>query len=60
MAMPSGYFGDFVLAYWAESVLLFPEMDEPAFSLQGVYNVNVEAQITSKFPIPGRRDWPRF
>ena len=50
MALPSGNLGDFLLTHWAESVLLFPEMDEPAFPLQGVYNVNVQAFFIVALP----------
>src|SRR2546429_415464 len=50
MAMPSCYLGDFLLAYWAESVLLFPEMDKPALSFQGVYYVNVQTLFIVSFP----------
>ena len=50
MALPSCNLGDFLLTHWAESVLLFPEVDEPAFPLQGVYNVNVQAFFIVALP----------
>ncbi len=50
MALPSCNLGDFLLTHWTESVLLFPEMDEPAFPLQGVYNVNVQAFFIVALP----------
>ncbi len=42
MAVPVGELGDFLLTRWAESVLLVPEMDEPAFPFERVCHVNVE------------------
>jgi hypothetical protein len=50
MAMPSCYLGDFLLTHGAESVLLFPEMDEPTFSFQGISYVNVEPFFIVGFP----------
>src|SRR5260370_38833653 len=50
MAMPPCDPGDFLLTHRAESVLLFPEMDEPAFSLQGICNVSVQALFIEGFP----------
>src|SRR5258708_12570710 len=50
MAMPPCDPGDFLLTHRAESVLLFPEMDEPAFSLQGICNVSVQALFIVGFP----------
>src|SRR5258708_35637204 len=50
MARPPCDAGDFLLTHRAESVLLFPEMDEPAFSLQGICNVSVQALFIVGFP----------
>jgi hypothetical protein len=50
MAVPSCDLRDFLLTHWAKSVLLFPEMDEPTFSFQGVYDVNVETFFIVGFP----------
>ena len=48
--MPACDLGDFLLTHWAESVLLFPEMEKPAFSFQGVCYVNVETFFIVGFP----------
>ena len=50
MAMPSRDCGDFLLTPWAESVLLFPEMEKPAFSFESVCHVNVETFFIVGFP----------
>src|SRR5258708_16621369 len=50
MAVPSCDLGDFLLAYWADSVLLLPEMDKPVFPFQGVYYVSVEPFFIVGFP----------
>ena len=50
MAMPASDLRDFLLTYWTASVLLFPEMDKPAFSFQGVCYVNVETFFVVGFP----------
>ena len=50
MAMPSCDLCDFLLTHWAESVLLFPEMEKPAFSFQGVCHVSVETLFIVGFP----------
>src|SRR4051812_38916847 len=50
MAVPASELGDFLLTYWAESVLLFPEMDEPDLPFQGVYDVCVETFFIVAFP----------
>ncbi len=50
MAVPACDLRDFLLTHWAESVLLFPEMEKPAFSFQGVYYVNVETFFVVGFP----------
>jgi hypothetical protein len=41
MALPSRDLGDLLAANWAESVLLFPEVQQPPFSLEGVFHVDV-------------------
>ncbi len=48
--MPSCDFRDFLLTHRAESVLLFPQMDEPVFPFQGVCYVNVETFFIVRFP----------
>src|SRR5947209_11319459 len=50
MAVPARDLGDFLLTHWAESVLLFPEMDKPAFAFEGVYDVNVKTFFIVAFP----------
>src|SRR6266581_1518926 len=50
MAVPSCDLRDFLLTHRAESVLLFPEMDEPTFSFQGVCYVSVETFFIVGFP----------
>src|SRR6266566_6025428 len=50
MAVPSCNLCDFLLTHWAESVLLFPKVDKPAFSFQGVYYVNVQTLFVVAFP----------
>jgi len=50
MAVPSCDLRDFLLTHRAASVLLFPEMDEPAFSFQGICYVNVETFFIIGFP----------
>src|SRR5260370_10460106 len=42
--------GDFLLTHRAESVLLFPEMEAPAFYFQGICNVSVQALFIVGFP----------
>ena len=51
MAVPSRDLGDFLLADWANSVLLFPEVNEPSFSLEGIYHVNVQTFFIVGFPL---------
>lgn len=48
--MPSCDLCDFLLTRWAASVLLFPEMEKPAFSFQSVCHVSVEALFIVGFP----------
>src|SRR5215471_12943575 len=50
MAVPSCDLCDFLLTHWAKSVLLFPEVDKPAFSFQGVCYVNVQTLFIVGFP----------
>jgi len=50
MTVPACDFRDFLLTHWAESVLLFPEMEQPAFSFEGVCYVNVETFFIIDFP----------
>ena len=50
MAVPSCDPGDFLLAKWAKSVLLLPEVREPSSSFQGVHHVNVQAFFIVAFP----------
>ena len=50
MAVPASDLRDFLLTHWAASVLLFPEMDEPALPFQGVYDACVETFFIVAFP----------
>src|SRR2546421_4721261 len=50
MAMPSGDFGDLLVTDWAQTALLFPEMDQPLFSFERVYHLHVEAFFVVAFP----------
>lgn len=50
MAVPASDLRDFLLTYWAESVLLFPETAEPMFPFEGVYDVGVETFFIVGFP----------
>src|SRR5207249_4609237 len=50
MAVPSCDLGDFLLTHRAESVLLFPKMDEPAFPFQGICYVNIQSLFIVGFP----------
>ena len=50
VTVPAGNLGDFLLTHWAESVLLFPEMNEPAFPFQGLCYVNVQAFFIVALP----------
>ncbi len=43
MAVPSCDLRNFLLTHRAESVLLFPKVEQPVFPFQGVRYVNVEA-----------------
>ena len=51
MAVPSCDLGDFLLANWAKSVLLFPEVREPSFPFQSAFHVNVQAFFIVAFPL---------
>ena len=51
VTVPTGNLRDFLVAHWAESVLLFPEMNEPAFPFEGLYNVNVQTFFIVGFPL---------
>ena len=50
VAVPAGNLRDFLLAHWAASVLLFPEMNKPTFSFEGIYDMNIEAFFVVRFP----------
>ena len=50
MAVPSCNLCDFLLTHWAESVLLFPEMDKPALSFQGIYDMYIQTFFVVGFP----------
>ena len=50
MAVPACDLRDFLLAHWAEPVLLFPEMEEPAFPFESVCHVNVETFFIVALP----------
>ncbi len=50
MALPSRDLGDLLAANWAESVLLFPEVQQPPFSLEGVFHVDVQSFLIVAFP----------
>jgi len=50
MAMPSGNLGDLLVADRAESSLLFPEREQPAFSFERCLHANIEAFLKVAFP----------
>jgi hypothetical protein len=50
MAMPSGNFGDLLVADWAQTALFFPKVDEPLFPFGGVYHLHVEPFFKVAFP----------
>jgi hypothetical protein len=50
VTVPAGNLRDFLLTHWAESVLLFPEMNEPAFPFQSLCYVNVQAFFIVALP----------
>src|SRR5260370_32089390 len=50
MAMPSGNLGDLLVADRAESSLLFPESEQPAFSFERCLHANIEAFLKVAFP----------
>src|ERR1019366_1667440 len=51
MAMPSRDLGDLLVADWAQTPLLFPQMNEPLFPLKGVYYFYVQAFFIVAFPL---------
>src|SRR5689334_2362722 len=50
MAVPSSNLGDFLLTHWAKSVLLFPKMKQPVFSLERCLHANVQTLFKVGFP----------
>jgi hypothetical protein len=50
VTVPAGNLRDFLLTHWAESVLLFPQMEEPAFPLESVCHVNIETFFIVALP----------
>ena len=50
MAVPSSNLGDLLLTDWAESALLFPEVKEPLFALEGGDRFHVETFFKVAFP----------
>src|SRR6266568_7816624 len=50
MAVPSGDLGDFLLTHWTQSVLLFPEMEQPVFSLERCLHANIETLLKVGLP----------
>ena len=50
MAVPSTDLGDLLVADWAESSLLFPEREQPAFSLERCLHANIESLLKVAFP----------
>jgi len=50
MAMPSGDHGDLLVADRAESSLLFPEREQPAFSFERCVHANIKAFLKVAFP----------
>ena len=50
MAVPSCDLGDLLVADRAESPLLFPEREQPAFSFERCLHANIEAFLKVAFP----------
>src|SRR3989442_13757904 len=50
MTMPSRDLCDLLVTDWAESALLFPEIEQPALSFEGRCHVNVETFFKVAFP----------
>src|SRR5215470_807930 len=50
MAVPSGDPGDLLVADRAESSLLFPEREQPAFSFERCLHANIETFLKVAFP----------
>ena len=50
MAVPACHLGDLLGTNWTESVLLFPEGEQPAFPLESRCYVNVETLFKVAFP----------
>src|SRR5450755_786050 len=51
MAVPSGNLGDLLVADRAESFLLFPEREQPAFSFERCLHANIETFLKVAFPL---------
>ena len=51
MAMPSCDLGDLLVTDWAESSLLFPEREQPAFPFECCLHANIEAFFKVAFPL---------
>ena len=50
MAVPSGYFGDLLLADWTEAVLGFPQVEQPLFAFQAIFHLHIQAMFKIGFP----------
>src|SRR5438477_3270346 len=50
MAVPSRQLCDLLVANWTESVLLFPQMEQPAFSFERLSHVNVKTFFIVALP----------
>ena len=51
MALPSSLLGHQLVADWAETVLLLPEIEEPLFPFEGCLHVSVETPFKVDFPL---------
>ena len=51
MAVPSANLGDLLVADRAESSLLFPEREQPAFSFERRFHANIEPLLKVAFPL---------
>lgn len=51
MAVPSSNLGDLLVADRAESFLLFPEREQPAFSFERCLHANIETFLKVAFPL---------
>ncbi len=49
--MPSGDFGDPLVADWTQAAVFSPEVDEPLFPFGGIYHLRVEPFFKVAFPL---------